>query len=95
MSVKIYRNADEFFEDADWPMYAIRSADYVWWLAWSNDYGDWFASRGPHEDDPIREDDPYRPVGPVPIETVPLPWVAVALDDLAAIADELAEGSDQ
>lgn len=82
MSVKIYETAEDFCEDADWPTFAVRDAEYRWWLAWSTEDGDWYASSPPHEDDPLPEGDPYRPVGPVALESLALPWMTVALDDL-------------
>lgn len=77
-----FEDRDGFYEDADWPTYAIRDGEYQWWIAWGTEDGDWYAVRPPSEDDPTREVDPHRPIGPTPLDHVSLPWVAVALDNL-------------
>lgn len=77
-----YLTAEEFYEAADSPEYAIRDAEYASWLAWGTEDGEWYAVRPPSEGDEPTEADPFRPVGPVHLDSLPLPWAAMALDDL-------------
>ena len=79
-----HETEDSFLESADHPEYAIRDGLFRWWLAWCTEDGDWYAVRPFSEDDGPRSDAPdaYRPVGPMPLESVELPWRAVALDAL-------------
>ena len=81
-----YADRDEFYEDAEWPMYALRDGDYRWWLVWCTEDGDWFGTRALDEDDPqeLSSTDPHRPVGPVSLDAVATPWRAIALDSFDA-----------
>lgn len=54
----------------------IRDRASCLWLAWESENGDWYASRSRAEDDgAFSADDPWRPIGPEPIEHLPLPWL--------------------
>ena len=80
--VREFENREQFYEEADWPMFALRDASYSWWLVYVTEDGEWYGVRPPTEDDERSESDPYRPVGPAFLDHVELPWRVIALDDL-------------
>lgn len=63
------------------------------WLAWEDDYGDWWAIRSRGEDDhPGPKGDEPRPVGPNRISSLRFPVAALDVHD--AFADDEALGTD-
>lgn len=71
-----FESMDDFLDRLWGDEVVIRDGSSRLWLAWETQDGDWLASRPRAEDDYAHSaDDPWRPVGPEPIERLPLPWL--------------------
>ena len=74
MTAATHESADSFYEAIYDDVVLIHDRHGQFWLAWETENGDWFASRSRCEDDDRGPDgDPWRPVGPAPLDALPFP----------------------
>lgn len=73
----LHHTSEDFYDAIYGDTVTIRDGIARLWLAFESEDGDWFAVRPRHEEDGRgSEKDPWRPIGPLPLDKVPLPWLA-------------------
>lgn len=75
-------NADSFYEAEYGEEVLLRDRHHEHWLAFESDWGDWWAVRPRSEDDDVPDEGKrWTPIGPVSVEILPFPVVAVKVHD--------------
>ncbi len=82
--MKRYEHAQEFYDSVpDGSMYAVRDAEYAYWLVFCGVDCDWWAVRPATEDDVAKRPmgpDRSCPVGPIDLDALPGPLLVLDLD---------------
>ena len=77
MGSNVHGTAEGFYEAAYAGVVTVRDARQRLWLAWEDQDGEWWVCRPRDEEDPVSGWDghPWAPIGPEPLDRVPLPWL--------------------
>ncbi|WP_311208755.1 MULTISPECIES: hypothetical protein [unclassified Aeromicrobium] len=74
-TVALYETEEAFYGAEPSDTVVIRDNGGEQWQAWSTEDGDWYVTRPRNEDDGHGPDeDINRPIGPLPLDALPLPW---------------------